>query len=139
MESQIKLLTYSGILPFLFALLAFIFEIEEGFALKAVLAYSAVIASFIAGLHFMLYLLKSEDLRINLLFLSNIFALLAWVSLLLSKAEFAFILLILCFLGLYSVEKQFKSLQLWPQWFHALRLKATLSVVTLLALFLAVV
>ena len=95
-------LTYAGVLPFLCA--AIIPAVKPNFLGlnydNIILTYGAVIVSFVAGVHWGIYLFKDPPL--NLFIHSNIAALLAWSAVLVAHPGSAFILL-LCFLMSYAL------------------------------------
>ena len=83
---------------------------------------AAVIASFIAGTHWAARVYRPEVSALPTLVMSNVFALLAWLALLLPQRAWGLALLIACFLGLS------------PGWFWPLRRNATLIVCAMLTL-----
>lgn len=132
-QTLAQILTYAGTLPFLATGIVpwfapNIFGLD--FTMTA-LAYSAIIASFIAGIHWGFYMHK--DAPMNLFIHSNIVALSAWLGLIITPL-FGFFLLALCFLYLLFIDiKLFKSNIIEP-WFIRLRLHATGIVILALGL-----
>ena len=98
--------------------------------------YSAIIISFIAGIHWACFLFFSERCPRNLLLASNIVALLAWLSLLADETPWQILLQILCFLYLLALDFMLKKAAILPTWFYRLRCHATLIVVLSLSIML---
>ena len=128
-----RLFTYSGILPFLFSPCYLLFTGSSTFLAFDVqtllMAYSAVIVSFIAGIHWGVFLFRQCSL--NLLLHSNIIALLSWVSLL-STLLWSVVILLFCFVYLLWIDTVLVRQQLLEPWFYRLRVHA--SVMALLSL-----
>lgn len=97
-------------------------------------AYGAVIASFIAGTHWAARVYRPEVSALPTLVLSNAFALLAWLALLLPQRAWGLVLLIACFAGLLAVDAGLRRGGVLPGWFWPLRRNATLIVCAMLAL-----
>lgn len=129
-----KALTYSGLLPFLYFPVYLFFtgnNVIFGFDVEALLvAYSAVIVSFIAGIHWGIFLFKKSSL--NLFLCSNIIALLACLSIF-SIFFLNLIILILCLFFLILIDSSLFNQQLLDPWFYKLRLQV--STLALLSLF----
>ena len=122
------MLTYSGTLPFLASVLLQLF-FADLVALDyqyILIAYGAVITSFIAGVHWGIYL--NHNPSINLFIHSNIIALMAWLALLI-PVYLGFILLIICFLYLFLIDRKLAQWNFIEPWFIRLRLHATSVVV----------
>ncbi len=134
-ESRVKLrssayvLGYLGVLPFVaLAPLGFILEYPHAqLAIAAVLAYGAVILSFLTGIHWAQGLHSGSAAR---LLWSCFPALVAWLALLM-PAEFGLLALMLGFLLVWIAEKSCH----WPSWYSKLRLH--LSALVVLFLFIA--
>ncbi len=123
-----RLLTNAGVLPFIGACaLAFYGQIEQ--AQRLALSYGAVIASFLAGIHWAVYMQHGERCPRNLFITSNITALLVFASLLLANIKVALLLQILCFLYVLVIDLKLHLAGIWPIWFYRLRLVATALVV----------
>ncbi len=131
------ILTYAGTLPLIAAALNALL-MSGGLQARLVSGvYGAVIVSFLAGVQWGTYLAKGASARLNLLIVSNIFALAAWASLLLfgdkkllvcEAAMFPLLLLV----DLHSTRKD-----LVPVWFFTLRRNATVIVETCLIALIA--
>lgn len=130
-----KILTYSGILPFIACAVYVFFADNIPFfqisAMDVLLAYGAIIASFIAGIHWGIYLFK--DAPLNLFIHSNVIALLAWVSLLFPPLISAGIL-IMCFGYLLAIDRSIFKAGIYEDWFYQLRLHASCAVIISLML-----
>ena len=135
LKTQIKVLTYLGILPFAMCTALLFSNYAQINPTKWMIGYSAIIASFISGSHWGIY--SSKSIRINLLIHSNIIALLAWLSLLI-PTHFAVITLIFCFLYLITLDYIMLQDKIIPNWYFKIRISATTIVILLLVLFLIV-
>jgi hypothetical protein len=127
------LLTYGGLIPFISLPLIQII-LPNVLALdytQMSLTYGAIIASFISGMHWGVYLFKSCP--VNLFIHSNIIALLAWLSVL-SAPVIGFLILILCFLYLLYIDKKLYKAEILNAWFWRLRLYVTSIVILTLGL-----
>ena len=131
-----QFLTYSGSVPFLGAVLAKYFGVDI-LGVNAdllIYTYGAVIASFIAGIHWAVYLFR--DFKSNLFVHSNIVALVAW-SVPLLHIPAGSLLLVLCFGYLLYIDRQLVANGIWEKWYYRMRVKITGIVsVALLAHFL---
>ena len=119
-----QILTYAGTLPFLAACLLAAYA-PDFLGLnydQLILTYGAIIASFIAGTHWGLYLYK--DAPVNLFVHSNIIALLAWVALL-AAIPGSSGLLIIAFVYLLFMDKQMALAGLIEPWYMRMRIVAT--------------
>ena len=101
-------LTYSGALPFLVcaicsALDVDIFELDFN---RIFIIYGAVIAAFISGIHWGIYLFKNSAQ--NLFIHSNVVTLLAWFAAVAMLPSSGFILMF-CFFYLLFIDKQLAS------------------------------
>ena len=138
-----KVLTYLGALPFLFA--AFIslspyMSLPEflggdiayaGFKAKALMhSYGVVILSFLAGIQWGICLYN--DKQTKLLLISNILAIMAWLSLMAFASKFALSILLLGFIVALLADRKTYMNQLIPDWFWLLRKK--ISAIVCLAL-----
>ena len=128
-----SLFTYSGILPFLFFPCYRLFTGSSTFLAfdiqTLLMAYSAVIVSFVAGIHWGVFLFRQCSL--NLFLHSNMIALLSWVSLL-STLLWGVAILLFCFVYLLWIDTVLVRQQLLEPWFYRLRVHA--SVMALLSL-----
>ena len=130
-QSLAQFLTYAGTLPFLGSvILPYIYPdfLNLDFD-HVVLTYGAVIASFIAGIHWGIYLFK--DPHVNLFIHSNIAALLAWFAVLTAIPGSPGILFI-CFFYLLFIDKQLSNAGVIEDWYMRMRIVA--SIIVLLAL-----
>lgn len=127
-----KILTYSGTLPLIVCVVLIFFPIVgiDGSILAK--TYGAIILSFLCGMHWASFLFFSEKCPYNLLVTSNIVALLAWCSLLITYQEITFISQALCFLFLLTLDFRLRDAGVLPEWFYQLRRNATIIVVSCL-------
>jgi hypothetical protein len=140
-------LTYSGTLPLIGSVILLYFPTMIAPALPmagldgAVIAstYSAVIISFLCGIHWAAYLFFADRSPRNLLIISNIVALLAWVSLLLANQLAAALLQAACFVFLLGLDVRLRDAGIYTERFFRLRRNATLIVVICLLLIAAAV
>jgi len=128
-----KTLTYSGTLPLIGSVLLNQIDISGIDAKYFGSTYAAIIVSFICGIHWATYSFYPEKCSHNLLFTSNIIALLAWGSLLIPQNVISISLQTLCFLSLLILDTKLLKAGLWPQWFYNLRRNATIIVILCLS------
>ena len=132
-ERLAQLLTYAGTIPFL-ASAVIGWQSPDMWGLdynQIILTYGAVIASFIAGIHWGVYLFREP--RINLFIHSNFVALLAWFAVLTALPGSAGILM-LCFLYLLFIDKQLSNVGFLEPWYIRMRIVATLIVTLALSI-----
>ncbi len=127
-----RVLTYTGIMPFLFLGMAVALQANRLDSSLALFTYGAVIISFLCGIHWAVFLFFSQNCSRNLLFHSNAISLLGWVSVLPIMSYLTFALQILCFLYLLILDLGLYRNKVIPLWFFQLRLNATIVVVLLL-------
>ncbi len=120
-----KTLTFMGSLPFMGAILSPWIGIDHLHSHYFVLTYGAVIISFLSGIHWGLFMAHAHDTRLNLLITSNVFALLAWGSLLLLQPLLAVSVQIVCFLVLWLIDKRLVAEAVIRPWFFRLRTQIT--------------
>ena len=132
-ETFAQFLTYAGTIPFLGAvLMPHIYPEFLGLDFDhVVLTYGAVIASFIAGIHWGIYLFK--DAHTNLFIHSNIAALLAWFAVL-TAIPGSVGILIITFFYLLFIDKQLSNVGVIEDWYMRTRLIASIIVILALSL-----
>ena len=124
-----------GLLPFVAAMLLAVMapSIKET-AVAALIAYGAVILSFLGGTVWGLVIGRAGDDRMGgLLVLSVVPSLIGWVSLLLPPVM-ALVLLALSFGCWFVVDTRMAKQNIAPPWYPRLRLPLTVIVVCCLAL-----
>ena len=123
-----KFLVYCGIIPFLVCAFLGIYQdtIFEINLKRALLQYGAVIASFIAGTHWGMFL--SKKLEINLFLHSNFSALIAWISIMVSEPINHY-LLIAVFIYLLIIDKKILNAGFIENWYFSIRVNASIIVV----------
>lgn len=128
-------LGYAGLLPFVAALLGFVFggEARSAYFAQQFIAYGAVILSFVGAVHWGLAL-GSGQLAVMRMSISILPALLAWAALLLPATAAAWVLLG-GFLALRAWEAMPPVCHTLPAWYRALRTRLTGAVVLMLLLF----
>lgn len=134
-----KTLTYLGLLPFVVSSLLSVLSFEHASLdfLQINLLYAAVIVSFIAGIHWGLYLLREQDIPLNLFIHSNIAALTAWFAALIN-IPFSLLVFIVCFVYLLLIDRKLSETKLLETWFLRMRHVATgVVIVCLLVSFVA--
>jgi hypothetical protein len=129
-----KVLTYSGTLPLIASAICVYFPLDGVDSALIARTYSAIIISFLGGIHWAIYLFFAENCPRNLLITSNVVALLAWASLLATYPSVAITLQALCFLYLLTLDLKLRDAGILPQWFYNLRQNATIIVVLSLAI-----
>ena len=126
-------LTYSGTLPLIAAAACVCFAMRYFDSALIAITYSAMIISFLCGIHWAVYLFFAEKCPRNLLMTSNGVALLAWSSLLITHQSITIALQAVCFLYLLTLDLKLRDVGILPQWFYGLRRNATMIVVLCLA------
>ena len=132
-----RVLTLSGILPFAIGAAGQWLAPELAPWPVWTLGYGAVIAAFIAGIHWAVHLFFAARAPLNLLITSNVLALAAWLALLLPVGPLPLLLLAAVFAALLAVDRALQRAQLIPAWFYRLRIQAS-AMVSLCLLVLAV-
>jgi hypothetical protein len=121
-------LTLAGIIPFAAATLgSFLSGPLGSFAAFALLAYGAVILSFLGGIHWGLAIAR-PDPSFARLGLGVLPSLIGWTALLLG-GRFGLLLLALAFLLVFLLDRQLTREGRAPPWFPKLRLPPTAAVV----------
>ena len=128
-----KFLTYSGTLPIIGCAAAMLIPLESIDASFFVRSYSAVIISFLCGIHWAIYLFFSEKCPHNLLITSNAVALVAWLSLIRIHPGLSLLLQAFCFIYLLALDIKLRAAGILPEWFYRLRRNATVIVVLCLS------
>jgi hypothetical protein len=126
-----KLLTYVGTLPLVIAAVELVVgRLQPSDVVWMASTYSAIILSFLAGIHWACYLFFAQTCPRNLLLTSNAVALLAWLSLLVPQHQpWQILLQILCFLYVLTLDCKLHKAEILPTWFYILRRNATVIVV----------
>lgn len=127
-QATARFLTFAGIFPFAAGVLGQILAPNLAPWPALTVAYGAVIAAFLAGIHWAVYLFKAEHCSFNLLISSNVVALTAWLALLLPSGPWPFRLLLLVFVLLIVLDRRLHREGLIPDWFYRLRLQASAAV-----------
>lgn len=128
-------LGYAGLIPFVAALLGFVFSADErrGYFAGQFIAYGAVILSFIGAVHWG-RALGGGRVPVMRMSISILPALLAWAALLLPVAPAAWLLLA-GFLAVRAWEASPPVASALPRWYRGLRTELTFAVVVLTLLF----
>jgi hypothetical protein len=121
-------LTYAGIIPFVILAKLTLFDMNllHIAPYPLLLVYAAVIAAFISGIHWGLYLVK--DAPLNLFIHSNIITLIAWLAAA-GILPFNLWLLVGCFVYLYWIDIKLLNAGVTEPWFQRLRTHASIAVV----------
>ena len=124
--AAVKYLSYAGLIPFIAALagLFILADAPHDLALRALLAYAAVILSFVGAVHWGYLLHAGPDHAPRLLGLSTLPNLTAWVSLLLAD-RIALFVLTLAFPLLLLYEKASALNGILPGWYMTMRARLT--------------
>ena len=124
--AAVKYLSYAGLIPFLAALagLFILADAPRDLALRALLAYAAVILSFVGAVHWGYLLHAGPDHAPRLLGLSTLPNLTAWLSLLLAD-RIALFVLTLAFPLLLLYEKASALNGILPGWSMTMRARLT--------------
>jgi len=131
-ETRAKILTYSGTLPLIICVVSIYLPITGFDSAFIAACYSAIIISFLCGIHWAAHLFFAEKCSSNLLISSNVVALVAWGSILIKPSLIAMLLQIVCFLYLLISDRKLRDLAILPTWFYHLRRNATVIVVVCL-------
>lgn len=124
-----RILTLSGILPFAAGAAGQWLAPDAAPWPAWTSAYGAVIAAFIAGIHWAVHLFFAARVPLNLLVSSNVLALAAWLALLLPAGPLPFLLLVAVFAALLAADRALHRAGLIPAWFYRLRIQASSAVV----------
>lgn len=133
-----RILGLAGLLPFWGGVLALVVLDEPGrrAALAAMIAYGAVILTFLGAVHWGLALQDARELRWERLGWGVAPSLIGWAAVLIDPAP-ALLLLVLGLGAAFVVDLRAVAAGLMPGWYIALR--ATLSIGAIAALLLALV
>ncbi|MBP6534064.1 MAG: DUF3429 domain-containing protein [Arenimonas sp.] len=131
------LLTYAGLLPMVLALVNRFLHVVPIDSVFWAASYAAVIASFICGIHWAVFLFFAGRSPLNLLLTSNLICLSAWLALLIPAELPALAILMLCFISLLSIDRRLCNEGLLPAWFYKLRQQASIGMMLCLAAFFA--
>ena len=133
--TAVKYLSYAGLIPFIAALagLFILADVPRDLALRALLAYAAVILSFVGAVHWGYLLHARPDNAPCLLGFSTLPNLTAWLSLLLAD-RIALLVLTLAFPLLLLYEKSSALNGILPGWYMSMRARLTGIVTTTLAI-----
>ena len=106
----IRLLASFGALPFLACTAAIVFFDNPtigpfGTAQNLLLSYSLLIVSFMAGILWGVYLIRSNAISLNLLLISNVLAVAAWAAFILLPARLVLLCHAVLFLCLLYVDR----------------------------------
>lgn len=111
-----------------------LFGSESTDVTRAMLAYGAVILSFLGGIRWGAHMLQGQQAaNVRLMGMSVLPSLLAWVALLVNT-KWGFSLLLAGIIGQWFVDRNATSNGLLPNWFGKLRLLLTVAVAASLAL-----
>jgi hypothetical protein len=123
-ESLGGLLMILGLIPFWsMALATMLWGHIGAIDLRLILlAYGAVIASFIAGIHWGLYL--QQDAPVNLFIHSNIIAVAAWIAVVINHSS-SYLVLVGCFGYLLWIDYRLYRAALLTPWFIKKRAQIT--------------
>jgi len=135
--TRTKILTLSGALPFLGALVLAFYPVAPFDAAHIASTYAALIIAFLGGTQWGLFLVFSQKSPINLMVQSNLVTLIAWAGLLVLPVAGAVALHALCFLYLLFLDYRLFRSGILPLWYFSLRRLVTLIVIGLLLAMIA--
>lgn len=126
-----KLLTYTGIIPFVVPALLIVTHQPIGLSIQVwqllFLSYSAIILSFLGGIHWGTTL--TTNIKPNTLYItSNIASLGAWLSLILNSQLLSAFLLLFGFMMQLIIDLLVLPRTTYPNWFIQVRIRATVFV-----------
>lgn len=128
-----KILTYLGSLPFLLLTACGLFGVNDLLAInisRILVAYGAIILSFVSGIHFAYGMLQSKKYSMFLV-VSNVIALLTWVSLLID-VKLAVTVMIVGYICNLAIDWMAYQNGIIEQWFFNLR--CAISAIVILCL-----
>lgn len=132
-ESTAKVLGYTGLIPFVvFSIGCWIPLPIITNAAQILIAYAAVILSFMGAVHWGVAMSSADQQRGKVFIASVIPALIAWPALLLTQ-PLALSVLLFGFIGLYAYDWSMEKSQALPDWYMPLRTKLTFIVALCLA------
>lgn len=130
-----KTLTFLGMIPFIAPVIGHLFGVRDMHLAQFALNYGAVIAAFLCGIHWGLFLAKSDQTRLNLLITSNAFTLLAWASLLTLIPRYQYLIQIACFASLLMIDIELGKEGVIPRWFvHLRKVVSSIVLISLIAM-----
>ncbi len=130
-----KILTYLGSIPFLFGTVSYYFQVKSNIDFQYfVLSYSAIILSFLGGIHWGYALAKNKSATFHIAW-SNIVALTAWFALLMLDESQVLWVLIIAFGSCFIVDFILAKKKSFPDWFISLRFKISIIVISCLSVF----
>ena len=135
--TRTKILTLSGALPFLGALVLAFYPVAPFDAAHIASTYAALIIAFLGGTQWGLFLVFSQKSPINLMVQSNLVTLIAWAGLLVLPATGAIAVHALCLLYLLFLDYRLFKSGIIPLWYFSLRRLVTLIVISLLLAMIA--
>ena len=124
-----KILTYAGTLPMMACVVSSVVPVPGFDSILVTPTYSAIIISFLCGIHWTAFLFLPEKCPRFYLISSNGVALLAWGTLILPYQGIARFVPPLCFLFLLALDSRLREQGIIPDWFYTLRRNATTIVV----------
>ena len=134
-------LTLAGVIPFLGCLFGIFNHVHSDFYLQSLIAYGAIILTFLGGIHWGLALnYRKERIAIWLLFESILPAFIAWIVLLLSIGHWQLLLLGITFLFILLIDIFLYRQNIIESWFLLLRMIISgLVLIILCVSFMAVI
>ncbi len=136
-----RVLTFAGALPFIAAVVALQLAppVATAPVWQAVLGYGAVIASFVSGIHWGLFVYRDKAMPLNLFISSNVCALAAWGALLAPTLWLSLAILIAVFAALFAIDHALWRAGAHAAWFYQLRAAITAIVIAALAVLLPMI
>ena len=134
-EQLVKILTYSGSLPFIFLTCFRFSDLSQFVTIDTsliLISYGAVILTFISGMHFS-YAILQNKINTRLLIASNIMAIISWLCLLINF-KLALVVMITGFISNLIIDLVSYKNSIIEKWFFNLRLKISLIVIFCLVL-----
>ncbi|GAB5428970.1 MAG: hypothetical protein Devi2KO_24290 [Devosia indica] len=124
----VRYLAYAGVLP-PWLCLALHLTVAPALAAFASISYGAVIASFVCGMHWGIYMRPTAQVPVNLLLTSNAGGLAAWAMVLVSvwSVAFAGLGLALVLALLLVIDRRLWTAGLLQPWFWPVRRNASIG------------
>jgi hypothetical protein len=130
-----KFLTYAGSIPFIFLTILNLKGTQTIYGTdvtKALIAYAAIILSFVAAIHFAYGIIQDQYAK-SFLIKSNVIALAAWIALLI-QFKLAILIILAGFIITTFIEICAFKKAVIPEWFFKLRIRISIIVIICLSL-----
>ncbi len=138
-RTWIQLATLSGLIPFVALGTTLCLgqpQIYQETLRLMFLSYSAIILSFVCGVHFMMGVIEPTATGKCMFSSALLYSLVGWASVWSPVYATSLLLLIACFLGHMAIDYKLGKFAIMPSWFRQLKLLTTSIVVLILVVVL---